>query len=264
MLLVAVGDDVAVVDASATASRSTCRRTSTRPAASRASPSTARRPTVLPGARQMLVDLARVILSAEAVGVARECTEMAAAYAKERLQFGRPIAHVPGREAPLRQHGRRHRAGDGGGVGRRPAAADRRRPAHATRLRWPRRWRRPAADLCANLNTQVHGGIAHHLGARRPPLSCAGRRRCSRLSRRRRGRGRRSPSSPGAASYAGKAVELPPEAEADPRRGAGVRRAHQGPRRADAAARRAHRDRLRDAALARSPTGARPAPSSSW
>jgi hypothetical protein len=33
-----------------------------------------------------------VILSAEAVGMARECTEMAAEYAKERIQFGRPIA----------------------------------------------------------------------------------------------------------------------------------------------------------------------------
>ena len=33
-----------------------------------------------------------MILSAEAVGLARECTELAAAYAKVRLQFGRPIA----------------------------------------------------------------------------------------------------------------------------------------------------------------------------
>ena len=33
-----------------------------------------------------------MILAAEAVGVARECTEAAAAYAKERQQFGRPIA----------------------------------------------------------------------------------------------------------------------------------------------------------------------------
>src|SRR5262249_24855982 len=48
--------------------------------------------TVLPGGRQVLTDLARTLLAAEAVGVARECTEQAAAYAKVREQFGRPIA----------------------------------------------------------------------------------------------------------------------------------------------------------------------------
>jgi hypothetical protein len=47
---------------------------------------------VLPGARQVLVDLARTIIAAEATGVARECTELAAEYAKVREQFGRPIA----------------------------------------------------------------------------------------------------------------------------------------------------------------------------
>ncbi len=48
--------------------------------------------TVIPGARQLLVDLARTIYSAEATGIARECTEQAAEYAKQREQFGRPIA----------------------------------------------------------------------------------------------------------------------------------------------------------------------------
>ena len=48
--------------------------------------------TRVPGAAGLLRDLARLVLSAEAVGIARECTEMAAAYAKEREQFGRPIA----------------------------------------------------------------------------------------------------------------------------------------------------------------------------
>ena len=47
--------------------------------------------TVLSGARQALMDLSRLLLSAEAVGVAAACTEMGAAYAKERLQFGRVI-----------------------------------------------------------------------------------------------------------------------------------------------------------------------------
>jgi 3-oxochol-4-en-24-oyl-CoA dehydrogenase len=48
--------------------------------------------TVLAGAAPALRDLARVILAAEAVGVARACTQMAVDYAKVREQFGRTIA----------------------------------------------------------------------------------------------------------------------------------------------------------------------------
>jgi 3-oxochol-4-en-24-oyl-CoA dehydrogenase len=48
--------------------------------------------TVLPGARQLLADVARAVLAAEAAGVAAETTEEAAGYAKIRQQFGRPIA----------------------------------------------------------------------------------------------------------------------------------------------------------------------------
>src|SRR3954468_21629850 len=48
--------------------------------------------TTLTGAAATLRDLARVVLSAEAVGVARGATEMAAEYAKVREQFGRVIA----------------------------------------------------------------------------------------------------------------------------------------------------------------------------
>lgn len=115
--------------------------------------------TLLPGARQTLVDLGRVVLSAEAVGLARECTEMAAAYAKERVQFGRVIA--------MYQAVKHHCAN----------------MAVATELATSAVWdaakaastggdqlsytaavaatlAAPAADLCANLNTQVHGGIA--------------------------------------------------------------------------------------------------------
>jgi 3-oxochol-4-en-24-oyl-CoA dehydrogenase len=47
---------------------------------------------VLPGGRRALTDLARLILAAEATGVARETTAAAAEYAKVREQFGRPIA----------------------------------------------------------------------------------------------------------------------------------------------------------------------------
>jgi 3-oxochol-4-en-24-oyl-CoA dehydrogenase len=47
---------------------------------------------VLIGGRILLTDLARLMFAAEAAGVARECTESAAEYAKIRQQFGRPIA----------------------------------------------------------------------------------------------------------------------------------------------------------------------------
>ncbi len=47
--------------------------------------------TVLPGARGLLTDLARLLFAAEATGVASEVTEQAADYAKIREQFGRPI-----------------------------------------------------------------------------------------------------------------------------------------------------------------------------
>ena len=115
--------------------------------------------TQVPGARKVLVDLARLILAAEAVGVARECTEMAAAYAKERVQFGRPI----GMFQAVKHHCANMavatelatsavwdaaRAASTGGEQLSYAAAV------AASLAGP------AADLCANLNTQVHGGIA--------------------------------------------------------------------------------------------------------
>jgi alkylation response protein AidB-like acyl-CoA dehydrogenase len=115
--------------------------------------------TVLPGAGQVLKDLARVILSAEAVGLAREATEMAAGYAKERLQFGRVI----GTYQAVKHHCANMavatelatsavwdaaRASATGGDQLSYAAA-----IAATLAA-------PAADLCANLNTQVHGGIA--------------------------------------------------------------------------------------------------------
>src|SRR5438045_4185257 len=88
VLLVAAGDDVAIVDVASDGvavevppnldpTRRSARVTLEGAAA-----------TVLPGARRLLIDLARVVLSAEAVGVARECTELAADYAKVREQFG--------------------------------------------------------------------------------------------------------------------------------------------------------------------------------
>ncbi|MBV8979815.1 MAG: acyl-CoA dehydrogenase, partial [Acidimicrobiia bacterium] len=115
--------------------------------------------TVVAGGRQALVDLARVILSAEAVGVARECTELAAEYAKHREQFGRPIAMYQAvkhhcanmavaTELATSAVWDAARAAATGGDQLTYAAAV------AATLAGP------AADLCANLNTQVHGGIS--------------------------------------------------------------------------------------------------------
>jgi alkylation response protein AidB-like acyl-CoA dehydrogenase len=157
-LLVAVGDDVAVVDADADGvtvelppnidpTRRAGRVTFDEVPAE-----------VIPGARRQLVDLARTIIAAEAVGVARECTDQAADYARERQQFGRPIAMFQAvkhhcanmavaTELATAAVWDAARAAAGGGDQFSYAAA----VAAALAV--------PAADLCANLGMQVHGGI---------------------------------------------------------------------------------------------------------
>jgi alkylation response protein AidB-like acyl-CoA dehydrogenase len=158
VLLVPVGDDVIVVDAGADGvtretpvnldpTRRTARVTFDGAAAE-----------VLPGARQALVDLARTILAAEATGIARECTEQAAEYAKVREQFGRPIATyqavkhhcanmlVATELATAAVWDAARAAATGGDQLSYTAAM-------AAALAGP------AADECANLNIQVHGGI---------------------------------------------------------------------------------------------------------
>jgi alkylation response protein AidB-like acyl-CoA dehydrogenase len=158
VLLVAVGDDVAVVEMGAGVQIDA-------PASLDPSRPSARvtldgaRATMIEGARRVLVDLTRVVLAADAVGVARECTEMAAAYSKERIQFGRPIAMYQAvkhhcanmavaTELATSAVWDAARAAATGGDQLTYAAA-----VAATLAA-------PAADLCANLNTQVHGGIA--------------------------------------------------------------------------------------------------------
>jgi hypothetical protein len=155
VMLVPVGGDVAVVEASADGvtvevpanldpSRRAARVTFDGTPAE-----------VLPGARQALIDLSRLLFAAEAVGVARECTESAAAYAKEREQFGRPIAMyqavkhhcanmLVSTELATSLVWDAARAGDD----ELSLAA-----AMAATVALP------AADQCANLNIQVHGGI---------------------------------------------------------------------------------------------------------
>ncbi len=158
LLMVPAGDDVVVVDTSGPGvavempmnldpTRRTARVTLDGATA-----------TVLPGASPVLTDHARLLLSAEAVGIARECTEAAAEYAKAREQFGRPI----GMYQAVKHHCANMlvatelataavwdaaRAASDGGDQRTLAAAV------AATLAGP------AADLCANLHMQVHGGI---------------------------------------------------------------------------------------------------------
>ena len=158
VLLVATGDDVAVVEVGEDVTVETPSNLDPTRRTARVTLDGAPA-TVLPGARQVLLDVSRVVLAAEAVGLARECTEQAAAYAKERVQFGRPIAMfqavkhhcanmVVATELATSAVWDAARAAATGGDQLTYAAA-----VAATLAA-------PAADLCANLNTQVHGGIA--------------------------------------------------------------------------------------------------------
>jgi alkylation response protein AidB-like acyl-CoA dehydrogenase len=163
VLLVPVGDDVAAVEVGPeSGSVSVEAPANLDPTRRSARVTLDRAPaTVLPGAKRLLVDLARVVLAAEAVGVARECTESAAAYAKERQQFGRPIATfqavkhhcanmlVATEQATAAVWDAARAASGGSGDGDQLTYA----AAVAAALAGP------AADLCANLNIQVHGGI---------------------------------------------------------------------------------------------------------
>jgi alkylation response protein AidB-like acyl-CoA dehydrogenase len=167
--------------------------------------------TVLPGARQTMIDLARVVLSADAVGVARECTESAAAYAKERTQFGRVI----GMYQAVKHHCANmavatELATSAVWDAARAAATGGDQLSYAAAI--AASLSAPAADLCANLNTQVHGGIAitwehdAHLFMRRATtllsLLQPGKAAADVVELTRKGVAR------------SKAIELPPEADA--------------------------------------------------
>ncbi len=113
---------------------------------------------IVPGGRQVLTDLARTMLAAEAAGVARACTEMATEYAKVREQFGRPIGMfqavkhhcanmLVAAELATAAVWDAARASAGGGDQLTYTAAIAATLALA------------AADQNANLNIQVHGGI---------------------------------------------------------------------------------------------------------
>ena len=114
--------------------------------------------TVVAGQARTLRDVSRLLLAAEAVGVARACVEQASAYAKERVQFGRVIGtfqavkhHCANMAAATELAtaavwDAARAAGTGGDQFSYAAAV-------AAALAGP------AADLAANLNIQVHGGI---------------------------------------------------------------------------------------------------------
>ena len=158
MLLVAVGDDVAVIDgrnggltAEVPANLDPARR------AARVTLDGAHAE-LLAGGRQVMLDLARVLLAAEATGVARECATMASEYAKVREQFGRPIG--------MFQAVKHHCANMLVAAELATAAvwdAARAAAAGGDQLTYTAAMAATlalaAADQNANLNTQVHGGI---------------------------------------------------------------------------------------------------------
>jgi alkylation response protein AidB-like acyl-CoA dehydrogenase len=116
--------------------------------------------TVLTGGAAHLRDLARLLLSAEAVGIADECTQMGAEYAKVREQFGRPIA--------MYQAVKHHCANMQVATSLATAAVwDAARAASGAPDQFSyasavaASLAGPAADLAANLNIQVHGGIGY-------------------------------------------------------------------------------------------------------
>ncbi len=142
---------------------------------------------IIPGGGRVLLDLARLVTAAEAVGIATECTEQAAAYAKVRVQFGRPIATfqavkhhcanmLVAAELATAVVWDAARAAEEGGDQLSLAAA----MASALAL--------SAADECAQLNIQVHGASGSR-GSTTPISICGERRRSRRWSTRRRPHG---------------------------------------------------------------------------
>jgi alkylation response protein AidB-like acyl-CoA dehydrogenase len=111
----------------------------------------------LRGARSVLVRLARTLSAAEAAGGARACTEMAAGYARQRHQFGRPI----GTFGPVKHHcanmlvATEQATASAWGAAR--ADLDEAQAELAAAIACSLAL--PAFSLCARQNVQVHGGI---------------------------------------------------------------------------------------------------------
>jgi hypothetical protein len=113
---------------------------------------------VIAGGRRELVDLARLVVAAEATGVATECTEQAAAYAKVRVQFGRPIATFQA----VKHHCANMLVASElatGAVWDAARAATEGADQFTYAAAIAAALALAAGDECAQLNTQVHGGI---------------------------------------------------------------------------------------------------------
>ncbi len=114
---------------------------------------------LLRGARKAFEQLAWTLAAAEAAGGARACTEMAAEYAKERQQFGRPI----GTFGPVKHHcanmlvATEQATAGAWGAARADLDDDEAELAAATACCLAL----PAFSFCAKLNIQVHGGIGY-------------------------------------------------------------------------------------------------------
>ena len=156
--------------------------------------------------------------------MASECTEQAAAYAKVRVQFGRPIATfqavkhhcanmLVAAELATAAVWDAARAADDGGD-----------QLSLRRGRWPPRWRWRPRDECAQLNIQVHGGIGFtwehdaHLYLRRATALEA------LVDAEAAARRRHRPACAGARART-RTIDLPPEAEPMRDEVRGVRRA---------------------------------------
>ena len=163
VLLLPVGDDLVVIDRDVdglVVERRQCIDT-TRPAAMVSlARVTVDGDQVIRGGRRLAVRVARALVAAEAAGLASACTTMAVAYAKDRVQFGRPIATFQA----VKHHCANMlveaevatavawdaAAALEGGVDEADLAA-----ATAATLALP------AALRTAKLNTQIHGGIGY-------------------------------------------------------------------------------------------------------
>ncbi len=113
----------------------------------------------IPGGRSALIRLVRTLSAAEAAGGARACTEMATAYAKERVQFGRAI----GTFGPVKHHcanmlvATEQATAGAWGAAREDLDRDEAELAAAVACSLAL----PAFSFCARQNIQVHGGIGY-------------------------------------------------------------------------------------------------------
>ena len=206
VLLVPVGDDVAVVDAAADgvtvempANLDPTRRSGARHARRRRRPTVAaRRP---PGARRPRPHDPRRRGRRRRPRVHR---------AGRRVRQGAPAVrpadrHVPGGEAPLRQHGRRHRAGHRPRCGTRPGPPPTGGDQLTLRRGGGRHARRCRPPTCAPTSTSRCTAASASRGSTTPTSTCAGPPRCSRCLDADDGRRRRHrPHPPRRAPRAGR------------------------------------------------------------